>query len=69
MRGTACCLPYEIVETILTHVLHDLDTRKALSLTCASGIQSPWLALLLHLSERSDSDVRPFEHLLLHPRC
>ena len=36
MRGMTCCLPYEIVEMILTHVLHDLDTRKALSLTCRS---------------------------------
>ena len=35
-RGTACHLPYEILETIITHIARDLNTLKACSLTCHS---------------------------------
>jgi hypothetical protein len=33
---SACCLPYEIVETIIAHIVCDLDALKACSLTCRS---------------------------------
>jgi hypothetical protein len=33
---SACCLPYEIVETIIAHIACDLDALKACSLTCHS---------------------------------
>ena len=35
-HGSACNLPYEIVEAIITHFTHDLYTLKACSLTCRS---------------------------------
>ena len=35
-QESGCRIPYEITVMILTHIIHDLDTLKAISLTCRS---------------------------------
>jgi len=36
IHESACRLPYDIVEIIIAHLIHDLETLKACSLTCHS---------------------------------
>jgi hypothetical protein len=44
-HGPVSPLPYEIVEMIIVHIAHDLDTLKAFSLTCCSW----YIAAVPHL--------------------
>ena len=44
-HGPVCRLPYEIVEMIVAHIAHDLDSLKPFSLTCRSW----YIAAVPHL--------------------
>jgi hypothetical protein len=62
-RGTACHLPHEILETIIAHIAHDLDTLKACSLTCRSWYIAAIPYLRHTLTLKNQGKLKPLSKL------
>jgi hypothetical protein len=68
-HGTACRLPYELMEMIITHIAHDLAALKVFSLTCHSWYIAavPHLHHTLTLREKTPTivhgELRPLSQL------
>jgi hypothetical protein len=62
-RVSTCPLPYEIVETIITHIAHDVNALKAFSLTCHSWYSAavPHLHYTITLTNRDE--LKPLSKL------
>jgi hypothetical protein len=60
VHESACHLPHEVVEMIITHIARDLDTLKAFSLTCRSWyiVVVPRLHHTLTLRDKTSSTTR-----------